>query len=45
MVLSVVALVTRDPDPDEDAVNRALSGNSAVAAPICVRKRYAELSS
>jgi len=27
MVLSVVALVTRDPDPDEDAVNRALSGN------------------
>ena len=27
MVLAVVALLTRDPDPDDDAVNEALSGN------------------
>jgi isoquinoline 1-oxidoreductase len=27
MILAVVALLTRDPDPDDDAVNEALSGN------------------
>jgi isoquinoline 1-oxidoreductase len=27
MVLAVVALLARDPDPDDDAVNEALSGN------------------
>ena len=39
VVLSVVALLARHPDPDDDAVNKALSGNLCrCGAYTCIRK-------